>query len=113
MPYSHDRVSKIFSQLNHSKNPGKHPGFLIYLILTTLLNTKLFAYLFNIFELLSFSVCLFTIKPFKRQSFSYYSRLKKASLPAYLAVSPSTSSILISWLYLATLSDLVGAPVLI
>lgn len=33
--------------------------------------------------------------------------------PAYLALAPSSSSILRSWLYLARRSDLQGAPVLI
>ena len=36
-----------------------------------------------------------------------------ADLPAYLAVSPSSSSIRSCWLYLATRSDRAGAPVLI
>ena len=35
------------------------------------------------------------------------------SAPAYLAFVPNSSSILRSWLYLANLSDLQGAPVLI
>ena len=41
----------------------------------------------------------------------YWGRLKEA--PAYLAPSPSSSSILRIWLYFATLSDRQGAPVLI
>ena len=37
----------------------------------------------------------------------------KAFIPGYTAEAPSSSSILKSWLYLATRSDLDGAPVLI
>ena len=37
----------------------------------------------------------------------------KAFIPRYTAEAPSSSSILKSWLYLATRSDLDGAPVLI
>ena len=44
--------------------------------------------------------------------FSYF-RLKKASLPRYCATSPSSSSMRRSWLYLATRSVRLGAPVLI
>src|SRR5688572_28711453 len=36
-----------------------------------------------------------------------------ASQPAYLAVSPSSASMRISWLYFATRSERAGAPVLI
>ena len=36
-----------------------------------------------------------------------------AFMPGYTAAVPSSSSILKSWLYFATLSDLEGAPVLI
>lgn len=49
------------------------------------------------------------VKPYR--TLHYWGRLNE--VPAYLAASPSSSSILNSWLYLATLSDLHGAPVLI
>ena len=42
-----------------------------------------------------------------------YFRLKKAFLPGYCAASPSSSSMRSSWLYLATRSVRLGAPVLI
>ena len=44
---------------------------------------------------------------------SNYFRLKKASMPGYCATSPSSSSMRSSWLYLATRSERLGAPVLI
>ena len=53
------------------------------------------------------------IKSLLKKDLYYYFRLKKACLPLYSATSPNSSEILISWLYLATLSDLAGAPVLI
>ena len=42
-----------------------------------------------------------------------YFRLKKAFIPGYSAMSPSSSSMRRSWLYLATRSVRLGAPVLI
>ena len=42
-----------------------------------------------------------------------YFRLKKAFMPGYSAISPSSSSMRSSWLYLATRSVRLGAPVLI
>jgi len=44
---------------------------------------------------------------------SYLFMLKKDFNPLNSAMSPSSSSILNNWLYLATLSLLAGAPVLI
>ena len=39
--------------------------------------------------------------------------LLKINFPGYFELDPSSSSILISWLYFATLSDLDNEPVLI
>ena len=47
------------------------------------------------------------------QNLETYFRLKKAFMPGYSATSPSSSSMRSSWLYLATRSVRLGAPVLI
>ena len=47
------------------------------------------------------------------QNSETYFRLKKAFIPGYSAMSPSSSSMRSSWLYLATRSVRLGAPVLI
>ena len=49
---------------------------------------------------------------FSHKRFTYF-RLKKAFMPGYSATSSSSSSMRSSWLYLATRSVRLGAPVLI
>ena len=61
-----------------------------------------------------FSPSLQSIRPAHNGSaLPSYFRLKKASLPRYCATSSSSPSMRSSWLYLATRSVRLGAPVLI